>query len=72
MSVLELVYAVADFWKLDKTLVTPIKSATLNQAAKRPPRTGFILDKARKELGYEPHSFMEGLAILDKQLSDSN
>lgn len=72
MSVLELVYAVADYWKLDKTLVTPIKSATLNQAAKRPPRTGFILDKARKELGYEPHSFMEGLAVLDKQLSDSN
>jgi dTDP-4-dehydrorhamnose reductase len=72
MSVLELVYAVADYWKLDKTLVTPIKSATLNQAAKRPPRTGFILDKARKELGYEPHSFMEGLAVLDKQLGDSN
>ena len=68
MSVLELVYAVADFWKLDKSLVTIIKSTTLNQAAKRPPRTGFILDKSKKFLGYTPHSFAEGLAILDKQL----
>lgn len=68
MSILELVYAVADFWKLNKSIVNPIKSDTLNQAAKRPPRTGFILDKAIKELGYTPHSFKEGLAILDKQL----
>jgi len=68
MSVLELVYKVADFWKLDKSLITPIKSNTLNQPAKRPPRTGFILDKAKHELGYNPHSFTEGLKILDEQL----
>lgn len=67
-SILDLVYQVADFWKLDKSLITPSKSNTLNQAAKRPPRTGLNIDKARKELGYQPHSFMEGLAILDKQL----
>lgn len=68
MSILELVNRVADFWKLSTSCVTPIKSNTLNQAAKRPPRTGFILDKAVRELGYAPHSFEEGLAILDKQL----
>jgi dTDP-4-dehydrorhamnose reductase len=68
MSILELVYRVAGFWNLDKSLVSPIKTASLNQAAKRPPRTGFILDKATKELGYVPHSFEEGLAILDQQL----
>ena len=68
MSVLELVYRVADFWKLDKSLVTPVKSGTIRQPAKRPPRTGFIIDKARKILGYDPHSFEEGLAVLDEQL----
>lgn len=67
-SILELVYKVADFWKLDKNLVTPSKSNTLNQPAKRPPRTGFIIDKAKKELGYNPHTFEEGLKILDEQL----
>jgi dTDP-4-dehydrorhamnose reductase len=69
MSILELVYTVADYWKLDKSLITPSKSNTLNQAAKRPPYTGFIIDKAKRDLGYNPHSFLEGLQILDKQLN---
>lgn len=68
MSILELVYAIADFYKLDKACVTPIKTATLNQTAKRPPKTGFILDKAMSDIGYNPHSFIDALAILDKQL----
>lgn len=68
MSVLELVYRVADFWKLDKSLITPVKSETIKQPAKRPPRTGFIIDKAQNVLGYKPHSFEEGLAVLDAQL----
>lgn len=68
MSVLELVYRVADFWKLDKSLITPSKSDTIKQPAKRPPRTGFIIEKAKKELGYNPHSFEEGLGVLEKQL----
>ena len=68
MSILELVYKVADFYNLDKSLISPAKSNTLNQPAKRPPRTGFILDKAERILGYKPHSFEEGLKILDEQL----
>lgn len=67
-SILDLVYKVADFWKLDKSLVSPSKSNTLNQPAKRPPRTGLIIDKARKDLGYAPHTFEQGLQILDEQL----
>jgi dTDP-4-dehydrorhamnose reductase len=70
MSILELVYRVADFWKLDKSVITIMKSDTLNQAAKRPPRTGFIIDKAKRDLGYSPHSFEEGLKILDRQLKE--
>lgn len=68
MSILDLVYKVADFYHLDKTLITPSKSDSLNQPAKRPPRTGFILNKAETILGYKPHSFEEGLKILDEQL----
>jgi dTDP-4-dehydrorhamnose reductase len=70
MSILALVYRVADFWKLDRSVVTPSKSTTLNQAARRPPYTGFVIDKAKKELGYKPHSFEEGLAILSGQLKN--
>jgi len=68
MSIIELVNRVADFYQLDKSIITPISSTSLNQAAKRPPKTGFILDKAYKELAYSPHSFEEGLAIITEQL----
>jgi dTDP-4-dehydrorhamnose reductase len=69
MSVLQLVERVADFFKLDKTLINPISSSSLNQPARRPPKTGFILDKAMNDLGYNPHSFEEGLAIVAKQVA---
>ena len=69
MSIIEIVEKVADYWDLDKSLIKPISSASLNQAARRPKRTGFVLDKTIKELGYAPHSFEEGLAILDEQLN---
>ena len=65
----ELVAAVADFWQLDKSLIRQVSSATLSQAAPRPARTGFILDKAQRVLGYAPRSFTDGLALVDQQLS---
>ncbi|MFN3951071.1 MAG: SDR family oxidoreductase [Thermaurantimonas sp.] len=68
MSIVDIVYAVAEFWDLDASIVTPVDSITLGQPANRPPRTGFIIDKARRELGFEPHSFKEGLAIVDSCL----
>jgi dTDP-4-dehydrorhamnose reductase len=71
MSILQLVYTVADFWKLDKSLITPTKSTTLNQPAKRPTYTGFVIDKARKELGYHPHTLEEGLKIISQQIQQA-
>jgi dTDP-4-dehydrorhamnose reductase len=71
MSILELVRTVADFFGLDSSLINPIKTSSLNQPAKRPPRTGFILDKAIRELNYHPHSFKEGLSLVAEQLKYS-
>jgi dTDP-4-dehydrorhamnose reductase len=70
MSVIEMVRRIAKFFKLDDSIIEETNSSTLNQTAKRPPRTGFILDKAINELGYAPHSFEEGLAVVEKQLSN--
>ena len=70
MSILELVYRVADFYGLDKSTISPVKSESLNQAAKRPPVTGFVLDKANKELGYYPLSFNDGLKLLTKEIEE--
>lgn len=68
MSVYELVQQVGAFWNLDTSLIRPVSSATLNQDAKRPMKTGFILDKAIKELNYKPHSFLEGLQLQKMQI----
>ena len=70
MSIVELVRRVADFWNLDKSLITEISSDSLGQEAKRPKKTGFILDKAMTDLNYQPHSFEEGLALVSRQLSE--
>ena len=58
----------ADYFGLDKSLIVKTDGSKFTQLAKRPPRTGFILDKARQVLGYEPHSFTEGIAVVAKGL----
>lgn len=72
LSILELVNMVADYFGLDKSYIKPISSADLNQPAKRPPRTGFILNKAIEYLDYHPHTFYEGLKIVSKQLNEKS
>ena len=68
LSILDLAHLVADYYRLDKSLIKPSKSADIKQPAKRPPITGFIIEKAKKELGYNPHSFVEGIMFLEEQL----
>lgn len=72
MSIFEMVERMADFYNCDKSLINKISTNTLNQKAKRPPKTGFILTKAVEELGYEPHSFEDGLAIIESQIEKLN
>ncbi|MBI2722173.1 MAG: SDR family oxidoreductase [Bacteroidetes bacterium] len=69
-SILELAQTVADYYGLDKSLINPSKSADIKQPAMRPPITGFIIDKAKNELGYAPHSFVEGIKILEDQIRE--
>lgn len=68
MTPYDIAIATAHFFKLDKSLIKQTDSTKFTQPAKRPPKTGFIIDKAKKELGYQPHSFVEGLTILKEQL----
>lgn len=67
----EIALKTAEIFELDRSLISRTDSATFTQPAKRPPKTGFIVDKARKELNYEPHSFSEGVRLLKAQLSHS-
>ena len=65
----EMAIKTADYFGLDKSLITQADASTFTQIARRPPRTGFILDKARTVLGYDPHTFEQGIAVLAGQLT---
>lgn len=59
----------AEYFGLDKSLINEVDGSKFSQPAKRPAKTGFILDKPTKVLGYNPMSFNEGIAFLAKQIS---
>lgn len=58
---------VADYFALDKSLIEKADGSTFSQPARRPARTGFLIDKARRELGYRPHTFAEGIGLVGAQ-----
>lgn len=71
MTPYDMAIKTAEFFKLDKSLIVATDSTQFKQTARRPLRTGFIIDKAKKELGYQPRSFEEGLKILSEQIPTS-
>lgn len=70
VSIVDMVRQVASHYGLSAELIEEIDSASLGQAAKRPPVTGFNIEKARKDLGYAPRNISEGLKVLDEQLRE--
>ena len=64
MAVNEIVFRIAKHLGKSTENVEIISSSTLNQPAKRPPRTGFDLTKSKTELGYNPKTIEETITIL--------
>ncbi|MFC6222409.1 SDR family oxidoreductase [Hymenobacter artigasi] len=58
---------VAAHFGLDASLIERVDASTFTQPARRPARTGFIIAKARHDLGYRPHTFAEGIALVSAQ-----
>ncbi len=63
-SIYEIVEKVAQFYDYSTDNLHKIKSSTLNQPAKRPPRTGFNLTKAKNKLNYQPKTIEETLNLF--------
>lgn len=60
----DMAMATAEFYQLDQSLITAVNANTFTQPAQRPPKTGFVIAKAQTALGYQPHSFAQGLAMM--------
>ncbi|TAH25429.1 MAG: SDR family oxidoreductase [Cytophagales bacterium] len=58
----------ADFFNLNKELINKTDSTNFKQLAVRPLKTGLIITKAKNELGYKPHSFEKGIALIASQI----
>lgn len=64
MSIYELVERIAKHFGFSTEFLKRSSSFDLSQPAKRPPRTGFDLSKAKSELGYSPHTFEQTLDLI--------
>jgi len=67
MSVYEFVMKIAEKFNLDKNIFQPVLSSDLNEKAKRPAKTGFVLSKAISDLGYNPTSITNALMSLSNR-----
>lgn len=64
LSIADLAYRVADFFRLDRSLIHPVTTEEMNEKTPRPRFSGLSIAKAREELGYLPHSIEYGLAEM--------
>jgi dTDP-4-dehydrorhamnose reductase len=69
LSPYDIAIQTARFFKLDESLIRMTDSSQFRQPARRPLITGFIIDKAKRDLGYDPHSFAEGIRIIADQIN---
>ena len=51
--------AIAELGGWDAGLMEKVTAASFTQPGKRPAKTGFDIQKAKKELGYQPRSFLQ-------------
>ena len=68
LSIYEIAQEIAEVFSLDKNLIKPISTSTLNQIAIRPPKTGFDLTKTNRELDFYPKTFEEDLRSFKEKL----
>lgn len=65
LSIYDMGSQIADFYGLKKNLIQIVQTSSLTQPAKRPPKTGFLLEKAITKLGFKPLSLQEGLIKME-------
>ena len=68
LSVYEMAVQIAKVFELDASLINRISTNHLNQFAKRPPKTGFDLEKSKKILNFPQLPFRNRLQAFKNQL----
>lgn len=61
LSPYDMAVATAAYLHLNKSLMTKVDASIFTQPARRPLKTGFIIEKAKNMLGYQPLTFKDAL-----------
>lgn len=61
LSIADMAYRVADYFGLDRSLIHPVTTEEMKETTPRPRYSGLSIGKAKRELGYRPHTLEEGL-----------
>lgn len=61
LTIADIAYRVADFLKLDQTLIHPVTTQEMCEATPRPMFSGLSIEKAENMIDYHPYSINEGL-----------
>lgn len=64
LTIADIACRVADLLRLDSSLIQPVSTAEMQEATPRPRFSGLSIDKARRLLGYRPHSLDEGIRAM--------
>lgn len=60
----EMAISIAKHLKLNTGLIEAVDASIFKQIGKRPQKTGFNIEKAKQDLGYDPISFEKALSLI--------
>ena len=63
----EFTLRIANYFGLDKKLISPVKTEIFNQPAKRPLKSGLITLKAETEFGFRAHTIEETFQLMQRE-----
>lgn len=64
LTIADMAYRVADLLGLNRSLIRPVTTKEMNEKTPRPHFSGLSIEKARRELGYQPHTLEEGVKSM--------
>lgn len=70
LTISDIAFRVADFLKLDSSLIHPVTTDEMQETTPRPRFSGLCIDKAQRLLGYQPHSIEEGMQEMFESLEN--
>ena len=64
LTIAAIAYRVADTLNLDYSLILHVTTKQMEEKTPRPRFSGMSIEKARNELGYQPHTLEEGIKLM--------